>query len=82
VNVPHLLLLPLLLVCAAGAVLWVCALVSVLRNALAWRAVIWVAVTFVFPVLGPVVWFVLGRGHEREVTAEAHVEPSAHVLVH
>jgi hypothetical protein len=81
VNIPHLLLLPLLLACAAG-VLWVCALVSVLRNALAWRAVVWVAVTFVFPVLGPIVWFVLGRGHEREVTAATHVDPYAHVLVH
>jgi hypothetical protein len=85
VNVPHLLLLPLLLVSAAGAVLWICALVSVLRNAIAWRAVVWVLVTLVFPVLGPFVWFFLGRAHERAVsaglTADQHADGYARQLV-
>jgi hypothetical protein len=77
-NFSHLLLLSLvLLASSAGAVLWVCALVSVLRTAVAWRAVVWVAATFVFPVLGPVVWFVLGREHERAVAAETHADPYA-----
>jgi hypothetical protein len=80
VNIPHLLFLPLLLVSTAGAVLWVCALVSVLRHAIAWRAVVWVLVTLAFPVLGPVVWFVVGREHERALAAETHADPYA--LVH
>jgi hypothetical protein len=81
VNIPHLLFLPLLLVSAAGAVLWVCALVSVLRTAIAWRAVVWVLVTLVFPVLGPVVWFVVGRDHERAVDAGLHADRHADLLV-
>ncbi len=82
VNIPHLLLLPVLLVSAAGAVLWVCALVSVLRTATAWHAVAWVAATFVFPVLGPIVWFVAGRGYERTVAVGPDVDRPAGLLLH
>ncbi|GAA3551738.1 hypothetical protein GCM10022197_03360 [Microlunatus spumicola] len=82
-NISHLLLLFLVGVAStAGAVLWVSTLVSVLRNAAAWRAVVWVAVTFVFPVLGPVVWFVVGRAHERVVNTGTYAGQDSHVLAH
>lgn len=80
-NLPHLVLLPLLVVGAGGAVLWVAALVSVLRTTTAGRALVWVVLTLVFPVLGPVVWFAVGRRLERATTAP-QVDQSSHVLAH
>lgn len=71
-TVPHLLLLSLALLAAAGgAVLWVCAVVSVLRTAPALRAAAWVVLTLAFPVLGPVAWFLLGHDHEQELAGGA-----------
>jgi len=71
-TVPHLLLLSLaLLAGAGGAVLWVCAVVSVLRTATALRAAAWVVLTLAFPVVGPVAWFLLGHGHEQQLAAGA-----------
>ena len=71
-TVPHLLLLPIaLLAGAVGAVLWACAVVSVLRTATALRAAAWVVLTLAFPVLGPVAWFLLGHDHEQELSVGA-----------
>ncbi|SEP94393.1 PLD nuclease N-terminal domain-containing protein [Microlunatus flavus] len=70
-TVPHLLLLSLALLAAAGgAVLWVCAVVSVLRTATALRAAVWVVLTLAFPVVGPVAWFLVGHDHEQRLSAD------------
>lgn len=46
-------------------VLWISALVSVIRSAsIRPRAAAW-AVVVVFPLVGPVVWFAIGRPIER-----------------
>ena len=53
-----------------------------LRTAAAWRALVWVVLTLVFPVVGPVVWFLVGRGYERTVAAQTYARPDTHVLAH
>lgn len=78
-NTAHELILPV--VAVVGAALWVGTLVSVLRTAVPLRAAGWVAATFVFPVLGPIVWFLAGRSHELAVSAARwgkHRLPLAH----
>lgn len=70
-TVSHVLVLSLaLLASAGGAVLWVCAVVSVLRTATALRAAVWVVLTLAFPVVGPVVWFLVGHDHEQRLVED------------
>ena len=60
-NLPHLIVL--VVIGAAAAALWISAVVSILRVQTwpAWATAIWLLVTLIFPVLGPIVWFVAGR---------------------
>ena len=77
-NLPHLLFLfPF----AVAAACWLAAVVSVVRTAAPLRAVVWVALTLVFPFVGPVLWFAVGRTHERAVAAD-HAGPPAALLGH
>ena len=77
-NLPHLLfLLPLVVAVAC----WLATVVSVVRTAAPLRAVVWVALTLVFPLVGPVLWFAAGRTHERGVAAD-HAGPHAALLGH
>jgi hypothetical protein len=42
--------------------LWIAALVSILRHEHTPLVVLWVIGTFFFPVMGPIAWFLIGRG--------------------
>lgn len=79
VNTSHVVILAV--VGVVSAALWVGALVSVLRTAVLPRVAVWVAATFLFPVVGPVVWFLVGRSRESTVSAARwgkHREPLEH----
>jgi hypothetical protein len=60
-NVSHLIVL--VVIVAAMAALWISAVVSVLRvhEQPAWTTAVWLLVTLVLPILGPIVWFAVGR---------------------
>lgn len=77
-NLSHLLFLTPFVV---AAVFWLAAVVSVVRTAAPLRALGWVTLTLVFPFVGPVLWFTLGRTHERTVAAD-HAEGHPALLGH
>lgn len=62
-QIPHLavlavIVLPLLL-------LWIGAVVSIVRHEHTALIALWLIVTLVFPFLGPLAWFLVGRGVAR-----------------
>jgi hypothetical protein len=61
INVWHLIII--IVVAAAQLVLVIAALVSIIKHpdASTTAKVIWVLIVIVFPILGPLVWFVSGR---------------------
>jgi len=70
---PHLLLLFLFLIVGVGHIaLWVAAVVSIMGIAAPRRALVWTVLTFVFPVLGPLAWFLAGRQHELDHSPVTH----------
>jgi hypothetical protein len=52
----------LLLVVVPPLLLWIGALVSILRRERTPLLALWVLVTLVFPIAGPLAWFLVGRG--------------------
>lgn len=53
----------LALVMVGALALFICALVSILCSPLGFgMTIVWVVITFSAPFLGPVAWFLIGRG--------------------
>ena len=65
-QLSHIALLALLVV--PPLVLWIGALVSILRQEHTPLLALWVVVTLVFPLAGPLAWFLVGRGVARTRT--------------
>jgi cytochrome c oxidase assembly factor CtaG len=59
-NVGHVVIIILMI---AAAVLFIAALVSIIKapRASTGERVIWVLVVLILPLLGPLVWFIVGR---------------------
>ncbi|TDC87667.1 PLDc_N domain-containing protein [Saccharopolyspora aridisoli] len=53
----------LALVIVGAMALFICALVSILCSPLGFgMTIVWIGITFAAPFLGPVAWFLIGRG--------------------
>ncbi|WP_345482413.1 PLDc N-terminal domain-containing protein [Amnibacterium soli] len=52
----------LLLIAVPPLLLWIGALISILRRERTPLLALWVLVTLVLPIAGPLAWFLVGRG--------------------
>lgn len=61
-----LALIGLVLLIAIPLIIFIAALVSILSSSryTVCGKVVWIVVTFTFPILGPIVWFIWGRNAE------------------
>ncbi|QRQ65860.1 PLDc N-terminal domain-containing protein [Corynebacterium sp. SFY-K9] len=61
-----LALIGLVLLIAIPLIIFIAALVSILSSSryTVFGKVVWIVVTFTFPILGPIVWFIWGRNAE------------------
>nr|WP_296104256.1 PLDc N-terminal domain-containing protein [uncultured Corynebacterium sp.] len=59
-------LIGLVLLIAIPLVIFICALISIVSSSryTLFGKIIWIVVTFTFPILGPIVWFIWGRNAE------------------
>lgn len=59
-------LIGLVLLIAIPLVIFICALISIVSSSryTLFGKILWIVVTFTFPILGPIVWFIWGRNAE------------------